>query len=57
MPIENWELRRQAKEIVHFIRRLAYCLKGLCYERRLFWGYCYSCLFGKYCAMGFWDGN
>ncbi len=58
--IDNWEMRRQAKEIVGFFGRLAYCVKALAMERKMektFWLGLFATLFHKYFYLGFWERN
>ena len=39
------------------MKRLAYCLKGACSDRKYFWGYFWSCCFHKWLGLGFWSRN
>lgn len=55
--IENWELRKQAKEMIYFLRRLTFCVKTACSELKLFWPFFWSCMVNKYFTLKFWDRN
>jgi hypothetical protein len=55
--IEGWELRKQAKDAVHYLRRLVYCVRCASNELQLFWPCYWSWQFAKSFSLGFWVRN
>lgn len=55
--IDSWELRKQAKDIMMFMRRLVYCVKTASNLLKLFWPFYWSCVYIKIFTVKFWDRN